>query len=254
MMYCYADYHTHTTHSHGTGSVRDNVEVAAAKGLEIIAISDHGPNHLQPYGVENIHVFSRIRSELEAACLDFPEIKGLVGIEANIISVRGDLDLPPEHSGLVDIVLANIHTMVKPKDLNSAVKIWGNHFAKRVIRTNEKRSMLVNTEATVNALTRNKISILTHPGLRFSIDYKVVGQACASTGTAFELNASKAYLTREIVEVVANQGASFVIGSDAHSPERVGDFVHGLELVKEVGLTPKEVLNMREDQQWIDKS
>lgn len=246
-MYCYADYHTHTTHSHGTGSVLENVQVAAEKGLEIIAISDHGPNHLPPYGVRDLAVFSQIRSELVAACIEFPQVEGLVGIEANIISVQGGLDLPLEHFGLVDLILANIHTMVRPGNVKSAVKIWGNHFAKRAFSSLERRSMLVNTEATVNALTRNKIAILTHPGLRFSIDYKVVAQACAATDTAFELNASKPYLTKELVEIVANEGASFVIGSDAHSPERVGDFALGLKLAQEVGLTSKEVLNLREE-------
>lgn len=246
MYYCYADYHTHTTHSHGTGSVLENVEVAASKGLEVVAISDHGPNHLQPYGVKNVEVFSTIRSELAAACLKFPQVQGLVGIEANIITVQGDLDLPPEHFHLIDLVLANIHTMVRPGNLRSAVKIWGNHFGKKVLSSLEKRSLIANTDATVNALSRNKIAILTHPGQRFSIDYKVVAQACASMGTAFELNASKAYLTPEIVELVANEGASFVINSDAHSPDRVGDFALGLDLVKKVGLTPKEVINLRE--------
>ncbi|MDD6540033.1 MAG: PHP domain-containing protein, partial [Firmicutes bacterium] len=37
------DLHTHTTYSHGKGSVEDNVREAFNKGLEYIAISDHGP-------------------------------------------------------------------------------------------------------------------------------------------------------------------------------------------------------------------
>ena len=35
------DLHTHTTYSHGKGSVEDNVREAFNKGLEYIAISDH---------------------------------------------------------------------------------------------------------------------------------------------------------------------------------------------------------------------
>ena len=35
------DHHTHTTYSHGKGSIADNVRVAAAKGLKSIAITDH---------------------------------------------------------------------------------------------------------------------------------------------------------------------------------------------------------------------
>ncbi len=93
---------------------------------------------------------------------------------------------------------------------------------------------------------KNKIDILTHPGgLRFAIDYRAVAQACAHFGTAFEINASKDYLTPQIIELVAKEGASFMIGSDAHSPERVGDFRLALDLAEKVGLTPKQVLNAR---------
>ncbi len=108
-----------------------------------------------------------------------------------------------------------------------------------------KRSIVVNTETTINAIWRNKIDILTHPGFRFAIDYRAVAQVCAERGTAFEINSSKSYLTPEILELVAKEGASFVIGSDAHSPDRVGDFIRGINLAKQVGLTPKQVLNAR---------
>ena len=40
------DHHTHTIYSHGKGKVIDNVREALSKGLDSIAISDHGPGHL----------------------------------------------------------------------------------------------------------------------------------------------------------------------------------------------------------------
>ena len=36
------DLHTHTTYSHGKGSIEDNVREAFNQGLEFVAISDHG--------------------------------------------------------------------------------------------------------------------------------------------------------------------------------------------------------------------
>ena len=39
------DWHTHTTYSHGKGSVEDNVLTARRLGLRSIAITDHGPGH-----------------------------------------------------------------------------------------------------------------------------------------------------------------------------------------------------------------
>ncbi len=244
-MYVFADYHTHTVHSHGRGTVEENVAAAAKRGLEAIAISDHGPNHLFHYGMKNLQVLDKIRKELQAACTRFSGVRGLVGIEANIISVRGDLDLPPEHYGLVDLVLANIHSLVRPQRLRDGAAFWGYHYGTKVWPPFSRRSINVNTDATVQAMEKNRIDILTHPGLRFAVDYRVVAQACAHFGTAFELNASKDYLTPQIIEVVANEGASFMIGSDAHSPGRVGDFKLALALAQEVGLTPEQVLNAR---------
>ena len=41
----FADLHTHTTYSHGKGSVEDNVRAAKFRGLSQIAIADHGIRH-----------------------------------------------------------------------------------------------------------------------------------------------------------------------------------------------------------------
>ncbi|HHU62453.1 MAG: PHP domain-containing protein [Bacillota bacterium] len=244
-MYCFADYHTHTKYSHGTGTVLQNVAAAAERGLEIIAISDHGPNHLFAYGIKNLAILEEIRQDLIEANSKYPRVKALLALEANIISVDGDLDLPMEQRDKVDFLQANIHAMVRPKTVGDGFRIWGSHYGKKMWRPLSKTSLVVNTDATIRAVERNKIDVLTHPGLRFEIDYKVVAQACATYGTAFELNASKPYLTPEIVELVANEGAKFVIGSDAHSPERVGDFFSALMLAEQAGLTPENVLNAR---------
>ena len=39
------DLHTHTTYSHGKGSILDNAISAKQKGVEGIAITDHGFSH-----------------------------------------------------------------------------------------------------------------------------------------------------------------------------------------------------------------
>ena len=51
MIKLFADYHTHTIYSHGTGTIIDNVMIARKKGLKEIAITDHGLRHFT-YGVK----------------------------------------------------------------------------------------------------------------------------------------------------------------------------------------------------------
>ena len=46
-----ADYHTHTSFSHASGSVQDNVIAAIEAGLEIVGIADHSIAHAL-YGIK----------------------------------------------------------------------------------------------------------------------------------------------------------------------------------------------------------
>lgn len=53
----YADLHTHTTHSDGTRSPREVIDVARAHGIEIVSISDH----------DNLAAFFEIKMYAESA-------------------------------------------------------------------------------------------------------------------------------------------------------------------------------------------
>ena len=50
-----------------------------------------------------------------------------------------------------------------------------------------------------------------------------VAKCAADHGTYIELNSKKTHLTDEELAAVANTGARFLIDSDAHSADRVGD-------------------------------
>ena len=91
-----ADYHTHTKYSrnhHGKGTIEENVRVAYEKGLRQIAITDHGFNQ-KLYGVRRKDI-PKVRAEIEDAKERYP-IDVLLGVEANLISSQGDIDIIPE--------------------------------------------------------------------------------------------------------------------------------------------------------------
>ena len=87
----YADLHTHTTYSHGKGSVEDNVRAAKFRGLECIAITDHGPRH-PLVGVKPSRL-PKIRKDIEESA-DKYGIDVMLGIEANIYGMSGAESIP----------------------------------------------------------------------------------------------------------------------------------------------------------------
>jgi len=244
-MICFADYHTHTYYSHGKGSVRDNIAAAARVGLEEVAISDHGPNHLFGFGMKSLMVLERIRADIAAARAEFPQVKCLVSIEANIISTAGDLDLPPEKAHLVDLVQAGLHASVRLASWGDFRRMYGWHYLGKLWDPWSKRSRFYNTEAVVNAIYKNRIHIITHPGHRFNVDTRAVARACRERGTAMEINCGHDHTTVEYLRIAADEGVQFVIGSDAHSPERVGDLAKGIRLAQAAGLSVKQIMNAR---------
>ena len=61
-----------------------------------------------------------------------------------------------------------------------------------------------------------------------------------------EINTRHPHLTVEEIKIAARTDAQFIISSDAHSPERVGDFESGLVRAKEAGLDLSRIVNLRE--------
>ena len=231
MQRIYADYHTHTRHSHGQGTVEDNVRAAIDAGLHTVAISDHGPANLFGVGVRNLGVFQAIRQEIESCQSKFPQIKLLLGVKANIIGIDGTLDIPPEALGQFDLILAGLHPLVYPADLISGLAMVGNLMGRHwQYLSNRLRPW--NTKAVISALTRYPIDILTHPGLHMNIDTEKVASVCAQVGTYMEINTGHDHISADYLQIAFRAGTRFVISSDAHTPSRVGDAAKGLKLAR----------------------
>lgn len=236
-----ADYHTHTRHSHGTGSVLDNVRAAMAKGLREVAITDHGPASLFGTGVASLDAFDAIRQEVARARSQYPDVRVLLGAEANVVSEDGEIDIPPELQDRLDIVLVGLHPWVRWKPAASGLTLLGLNAISAW--TSSSRARERNTRALVNAVLHNKVHVVTHPGYRLPIDTAALAAACAATGCAMEINAGHEHTTVEYIRIARRQGARFALGSDAHSPERVGDLARAARLAEAAGLGPDEIVN-----------
>ncbi|QXM06475.1 PHP domain-containing protein [Crassaminicella indica] len=240
-MKIFADYHTHTIYSHGKGTIQQNVDVAIRKGLREIAISDHGFGHLL-FGVKKKNL-PKMREEIDAINQSTNKIHVKLGMEANIISKDGKLDIGQETIEKLDILLAGFHFGALPTNIRDCFRIHGNNFLARYFPTVDRKVRVINTDAVVAAIYNNPINILTHPGAKANIDTKEVAKAAAKNGTALEINSSHGFLTVEYIKIAMKEDAKFVISSDAHRPEDVGNVSKGINRAIEAGLSADRIIN-----------
>ncbi len=239
-----ADYHTHTRHSHGTGTVLQNARAAAARGLEAVGIADHGPRMYPWLGVRSPGTYDRIRREArEAARLT--EVRVLTAAECNVVTPDGDLDLAARDLRKLDMVLAGLHLMVVPPSLSAAARLllpnvgpwrWSGRARARARQTN--------TKALVEAVRRHPVDIVTHPGLHLPVDTRELARACAARGTRMEISSAHRETDEVYVRAAAREGVEFVLSSDAHRPSRVGDLEAALRVARRAGLSPERVYNV----------
>ena len=102
-----ADYHTHTVNSHGKGTIEENVLKAIERGMEVIAITDHGFG--QPFAGITPKKFESMKEQVAALREKYKNIKIMLGVEANIINKKGDVDLTEEQIKEMDIILSGYH-------------------------------------------------------------------------------------------------------------------------------------------------
>ena len=99
---------------------------------------------------------------------------------------------------------------------------------------------------TIKALYENDLKILTHPGDKGRFDIAAIAKACAETGTLMEISTCHAHLTTEEIKISAKTEAEFIVSSDAHTPDRVGSFMGGVDRALEAGLDVSRIVNIEE--------
>ncbi|MBQ7368803.1 MAG: PHP domain-containing protein [Clostridia bacterium] len=238
-----ADYHTHTPYSHGKNTVDENVCRAKELGLKEIGITDHGFSHVA-FGLRRKEV-AAYKAECRAAEEKYG-IKVLVGIEANIRGVGGESDLREEDYQDFDLYLCGNHACIHFSSLRDNIGYgWRNLFLNNVIRKTTKRQIACNTKAYVNAIKNNPIDAITHLNYQCPANALEVAKCAADYGTYIELDAKKAHLTdEELVEIAQKTSARFIVNSDAHWVERIGDTALIAEQLKRIDFPMERIDNI----------
>ncbi|MCL2436732.1 MAG: PHP domain-containing protein [Clostridiales bacterium] len=232
------DYHTHTTYSHGKGTIAENVRVAFEKGLSGIAISDHGPGHLF-YGVR-LERIQEMRKEIDEQREIYKDMDIFLSVEANIIHAGTGLDVDEQAIGAYDFVIAGYHFGVK----NGYCGENFFHNLSNIALSGKKNLLTKNTDMAVKAIYENPIKILTHPGGKGIFDIVEIAKACADRGTLLEISAHHKQLTIEQIKQVSKIDVQFIVSSDAHVPGQVGSCEPAIRRAMEAGLDMDRIVNI----------
>jgi putative hydrolase len=223
-----ADLHTHTVASgHAYSTLTENAQAARSKGLELIAITDHGPS--VPQGAHPWYFWN-----LKAAPSVLDGVRVLKGCEANVSasSVNG-IDLPDAVLEMLDIVAVGFHPTTGFDQMD---------------RTR-------NTEALLRAMANPLVDMVTHPGNdhEFPLDLDTIVVAAVENRVILELNdhsfapsssrARSAERETEFAAAALEAGAHVAIGSDAHYALHVGRFDSAVEAAERVGYVEEDVVN-----------
>ncbi|WP_134219652.1 PHP domain-containing protein [Pelotomaculum sp. FP] len=238
----FADYHTHTTYSDGRGTPAENIQAASLKGLEVLAITDHGPKNIGT-GVASPDTFLAIKEEVAELAGRFPAVKVLVGAEAAVTGRDGRLELPEHIIDQLDLLIAGLHPYYLPDSLGDALHFTLPNLVVRLNRSVWAKMRNTNTKALVGAVHRYPVSFTSHPGLMMPVDLDELALACAVRETSLEVNTGHNYNKEEIVHAAARWGAKLVVNSDAHFPATVGNLDEGAALLERLNFPAEMVIN-----------
>jgi len=230
----FEDMHVHSTFSDGAAELDENVERAVALGLRRLTCVDHVRRDTDwlPAFVRAVAAW-RGDSRLEVLC----------GIEAKILTLDGDLDMPDDISGADRVYVAD-HQMpglsgpIHPRDVRSAL-------ASGDIDEIEVITDLV--RATANAIRRQPDAVIAHlfsilpkVGLRESrVPLELIEELAAQTaaaGARIEIDERWSCPSPRTVAPFVRRGVEVLASTDSHSLETLGQFRFVRAAFRELGL------------------
>lgn len=226
------DTHSHTLASgHAYSTIIENAAAAKEQGLKALCTTDHGsamPGAPHYWFFSNQRVLPRTLSDVII----------FRGIEANIISTNGDIDVPEQVDSYLDWFMAGLHEPV-------------------LLPT----TPLNHTKALIAAIEGGRVDAFSHLGNpNFDFDFKAVIECAAAHNVAIEINnSSLTGMSRKgsnsrcykIAEIAGESGTLITTGSDAHFSTEIGQLDIANQLLEEVGIPEKQVIT-HSLEQFID--
>lgn len=239
----YGDYHVHSQNSDGRQDEKDIIDAASRKGLKEVAITDHGPL-AAVIGIKGAEEYRKIRARVQNLNEINSAVTVLIGAEANIRDLSGTLDIPAEIIQELDILIAGLHPYTLPTSIKDGYRLFAQNSLRHLGKGQKQKAINNNTKASIEAIYANpRLDILSHPGLFFSIEVQEVAIACAKREVLFEINCGHRYPDISDIMEAERAGADFIINSDAHFRESVGDLEYGRKIVKKLTIDRERIAN-----------
>ena len=234
------DYHMHTKLSGDSKNDLESIVIKAISiGLKEIAITDHGPAH-SGFGVKKAE-YVKLRKEIDLLNEKYTQINILLGLEANLLGTSGDIDIDEDMWQIIDWVNAGYHFG------SNLSKDFGLHLTNLLSKFSKsfyEKAKLKNTQSMVNALRKNKINMLTHPGAKGPINIDEVAKVAAEVGTLLEINNSHGHITVEEIKIAMQYPVKFAVCSDAHIIENIGNVANALDRAYIAGVDVSMLYNV----------
>ena len=219
------DPHTHTIMSgHAYSTIKEMATAAANKGIEILGITDHGPQMEILCGQEYFMNFDVIDRDAYGPRL-------IMGVEADILDENGSLDVYESTLSAMDLVITSFH--------------------KQCYRSRSKEE---NTRAMIEAAKKPFTTILGHPDDgKFPVDFSEVVRAAVNehvllevnnrslTPKSFRLHGEKNCIA--MLDQCVRFNAMVIMSSDAHVDTEVGEFRYAKALLKKIGFPSELIIN-----------
>lgn len=221
-----SDLQAHSTWSDGKLSVHEMAEAAQARGLKMLALTDHSSSLGVVQGMDAEAVKEQgkeIDGVMKKIGNGFHLLKGAeVEIKAD-----GSLDYTDDVLDSLDIVVASIHTGLR-----------------------QPREKI--TERLIKAMHNPHVDVIGHPTGRLfpdrepsDLDMEAVLKAAAETGVALEINAHPMRLDLDDVHAkrAIEMGIKLSINTDAHIDTDM-DYMHfGVSTARRAWVEAKDVIN-----------
>lgn len=219
-----ADVHMHSILSgHAFGTVRELAFEAAARNMQLIGVTEHGP------GIPGTCDVIYFRNIIDAPRTLYG-VEMLYGSEVNVLN-SGTVDLDQRHLECLDYAVAGIHGLCY-----------------------EDVGKVKNTDNVIRCMEIGKVKFISHPDAdNYPMDYPALVQGAKEYGVALEVNNSSLRKPKLRPGCVKNYGimlplcmeygVPIIVNTDSHDPGTVGDFALAAGLLDSIHMDDDLILN-----------